>query len=214
MYPIVSIVGKSESGKTTLLERLIGELKCRGYRIAAVKHEPYGFELDQPGKDSWRLTQAGGDIVALSSPQQLAFIKQVEEDTSLHELPYLFGDDLDLILAEGFRGSDAPKIEVHRKGLGELLCPPEELFAVVSDEFLDIAVPQYSPDNISGLADVIEQKFLASPRAEDVILRVNGTTIPLNPFVKEFISHTLLGMVSPLKGMPEIKTLQILLRKS
>ena len=214
MYPIVSIVGKSESGKTTLLERLIGELKCRCYRIGVVKHEPYGFELDQPGKDSWRLTQAGGDIIALSSPQQLAFIKRVEEDTPLEELSCLFGDDLDLILADGFRGSDTPKIEVHRKGLGELLCPAEEFFAVVSDELLDVAVPQYSPDNISELADVIEQKFLASPQVEHLILRINGIPTRLNPFVKKFISHTLLGMVSVLDDVPEIKTLQILLRKS
>jgi molybdopterin-guanine dinucleotide biosynthesis protein B len=210
----ISIVGKSEAGKTTLLEQLIGELKRRGYRVGAVKHEPYGFELDQPGKDSWRLAQAGSDAIVLSSPQRLAIISQVERDTTLEELSHLLDEDFDLILAEGFRGSNAPKIEVHRKGLGELLCPPEELFAIVTDEPLDFAVPQYSPDNVPELADIIEERASALGQVEDIQIWVNGTPIPANPFVKEFISKTLLGMVSALKGVQEVKGLRISLRES
>jgi molybdopterin-guanine dinucleotide biosynthesis protein B len=214
MPAVISIVGRSEAGKTTLLEQLIGELKCRGYRIGAVKHEPYGFELDQPGKDSWRLAQAGSDAIILSSPQRLAIISQVERDATLEELSHLLDEDFDLILAEGFRGDDAPKIEVHRKELGGLLCSPEELFAIVTDEPLDFAIPQYSSDNISELTDAIEERARPFHQVEDIQIWINGTPIPTNPFVKEFISKTLLGMVSALKGVQEVKSLQISLAKS
>ena len=78
MRPIISIVGKSESGKTTLLEGLIIELKQRGYKVAVIKHASKDFELDKVGKDSWRLSQVGSEVVAISSPHKLAIIKQVE----------------------------------------------------------------------------------------------------------------------------------------
>jgi len=72
VIPVVSIVGKSNSGKTTLLEKLIPELKRRGYRVATVKHDTHGFEIDRPGKDTWRLAQAGADAVVISSGDKLA----------------------------------------------------------------------------------------------------------------------------------------------
>lgn len=162
MPPIVSIVGKSESGKTTLLEHLIGELKQRGYRIATIKHHVHGFDLDQPGKDSWRLAQAGSDAVVLSSSQKVALIKKTDHDLSLEEISSLIGGDFHLILTEGFRRDKFPKIEVHRKELGELLCPPEELLAIVTDEPLDLSILQYAFDNTKGLADLLEERFLSA----------------------------------------------------
>jgi len=213
MLPIISIVGRSESGKTILLEGLIGELKRRGYRLATVKHSVPDFDLDQPGKDSWRLAEAGSEIVVLSSPHKLAFIKQVDSEASLEELSQLIGDDFDLILTEGFRGGSAPKIEVHRKKLGGLLCSPEELFAVVTDEPLDINVPQYSPEEVEALADIIEKKVSALHQVDEILLFINGTQIPLNPFVKDIISKSLLGMVSALRGAEEVRRLRIYLRR-
>ncbi len=68
--PIVSFVGNSNSGKTTLLEMVVIELKLKEYRVVVIKHSPHGFDIDQPGKDTWRLTQAGSDIVVVSSPCQ------------------------------------------------------------------------------------------------------------------------------------------------
>ncbi len=77
MIPIVSFVGKANSGKTTLLEKVVRELKLKGYRVAVIKHSPHGFEMDHPGKDSWRLTQAGSDIVALSSSDKAVFVERL-----------------------------------------------------------------------------------------------------------------------------------------
>lgn len=213
MSVVISIVGRSSSGKTTLLENLIGELKRRGYNLATIKHSVSGFGLDQPGKDSWRLAEAGSGAVVLSSPQKVALIKPMNREATLEELLYLVDGDFDLILTEGFRGSTTPKIEVHRKELGGLLCSPEELFALVTDEPLDIAVPQFSPGEVEALVDLVEKRFLALREVEETLLIINDTPISLNPFARSIIHKTLLGMVSALRGAEEVKSLRISLRR-
>jgi len=209
----VSIVGRSNSGKTTLMEKVVVELKQRGYSLATIKHSAHDFELDHPGKDSWRLSKAGSDTVVLSSPRELALIRPVKRETTLEELLHLIGEGFDLILIEGFKNSKLPKIEVHRKELGSLVTLPEELLALVTDERLDIAVPQFSPDEVEALADLIEKKSLAWLGTDDVLLTVNGTPINLNPFVKRILGNTLLGMVSPLSGAEEVTSLRISLQR-
>ena len=158
--PVFAIVGKSSSGKTVLMEQLIAEFKRRGYKVAALKHAAGGMEMDQPGKDSWRLARAGSDAVFVSSPDKLAFIKKVEHDLDIEEILPIVGAEFDLILAEGFRKGKIPKIEVHRKELGEdLLCSPGELSAVVSDEPLNLALPQFSRGDVARIADFIEDEL-------------------------------------------------------
>lgn len=162
MPVVLSVVGRSNSGKTTLLEKLIPELKRRGHRVAVIKHSVREIDLDQPGKDSWRLAKAGSDAVVVGAPRRVALVKKTEGDPTLEELLSLIGDDYDLILVEGYKHSRIPKIEVHRRVLGDLVCSPEELFAVVTDEPLDIAVSQFSIEQGVALADLIEDRFLAS----------------------------------------------------
>src|SRR4030042_3390165 len=123
MIPIVSIVGKSDSGKTTLIEKLLPELGRRGYRVATVKHDVHGFEVDREGKDSWRHKKAGAHTVVLSSPQKVAVIRDVERDLTLEEIREKFIRDVDLILSEGYKNDVQPKIEGFRKGkYKDLLC--------------------------------------------------------------------------------------------
>ncbi|HEX3015676.1 MAG TPA: molybdopterin-guanine dinucleotide biosynthesis protein B, partial [Desulfobacteria bacterium] len=86
MTPVISIVGKSNVGKTTLIEKLIAELKRRGFKVATVKHDVHGFEIDIPGKDTWRHAQAGADVVVISSPQKLAMINRVEQELELDQI--------------------------------------------------------------------------------------------------------------------------------
>ena len=214
MRPIISIVGKSKSGKTTLLEGLIIELKQRGYTVAVIKHASDDFELDKVGKDSWRLSQAGSEVVAISSPNKLAVIKQVEHDLSPRELPHFIGGDYDLLLTEGFKRGGIPKIEVHRKEQGkELLCSPRQLLAVVTDEPLSVDVPQFSKEEVQGLADLIENRLLTQRKEDDVELVINNVPVPLKRFVRSFLAKTLLGMVSALRGVKEVKSLHIWLRR-
>jgi len=159
--PIVSIVGKSRSGKTVLMEQLIAEFKRRGYKVAALKHSRGGMEIDHPGKDSWRYAQAGSDAVLISSPYKLAFIKSLDHDLDIEEILPLFGPEFDLALVEGFKKSKIPKIEVHRKGLGDdLLCSPEELSVIVTDGSLDIDIPQLPWGDTVAIADFIEKNYV------------------------------------------------------
>ncbi|MBW2019936.1 MAG: molybdopterin-guanine dinucleotide biosynthesis protein B [Deltaproteobacteria bacterium] len=163
MPPIVSIVGKSDAGKTTLLERLIPELRARGYRIGTIKHDVHGFDIDHEGKDSWRHKQAGAHTVAISSPKKVAVIKDVVIEECLDSLASKYFLDVDIILAEGYKKEDKPKIEVFRSQVHEKpLCQGDDyLMALVSDASLDLGVPHFELDDIKGLADFVEKKFLS-----------------------------------------------------
>jgi molybdopterin-guanine dinucleotide biosynthesis protein MobB len=162
MTPIVSIVGTSNSGKTTLLEKLIPELKSRGYRVALVKHDVHGFEMDHEGKDSWRLKRAGADAVIISSPWKIALVQEVDRDSSLEQLRNRFQLDVDVILAEGFKRGAHPKIEVFRQGhRDELLCAGDDnLLAVASDVPLAVGVPCLDINDPKPLVDLIEKKIM------------------------------------------------------
>ena len=166
--PIVAIVGRSESGKTLLMEQLIAEFKRRGYKIAALKHSHCGaIEVDQPGKDTWKFAQAGSEAVCISSPRKLALIKKSDHDLRIDEVLPIIGSEFDLVLVEGFKKSNLPRIEVHREELGsDLLCSPEELSVIVTDGPLDTPladsykVPILSWADTTAIADFIERKFV------------------------------------------------------
>lgn len=156
MVSIVCFVGHSGVGKTTLLEKVIVNLRGRGLQVAAIKHAPHGFEMDEPGKDSWRLTRAGCNAVILSSPQKMALIEQQQPEPTLDELASMLQDKVDIILAEGYKNSDKPKIEVFRSGISErLICSPQELLAIVSDQPILLDVPQFRFTEVDRIADLI-----------------------------------------------------------
>jgi molybdopterin-guanine dinucleotide biosynthesis protein B len=162
MPKIVSFVGKSDSGKTTLLSKLIPVLKDRGYRIGVIKHAHHGFNLDREGKDSDVYGKAGADGVMLASPFGMALMIPFAEEKPLDRLlPYF--SDMDLIITEGYKKSPYPKIEVFRREkhgtpLGNSL---ENLIAIVTDDPVESGLPVFSPGDISGLADFIRRNFLS-----------------------------------------------------
>ena len=162
MPPIISIVGKSGSGKTTLLEKLIAELKKRGYKIGTIKHAPGKFDIDEKGKDSWRHRQAGADTVVVASIGKIAMMKN-EDHATLDDLEKYF-PDMDIIITEGFKKENKPKIEVfraerHRKSL----CPGDSnLIAFVTNTQQKLSVPTFGLEEIKELADFVEKKYLTA----------------------------------------------------
>jgi molybdopterin-guanine dinucleotide biosynthesis protein B len=167
LIPIISIVGRSNTGKTTLIEKLIPELRRRGYRVATIKHNVHGFDIDHEGKDSWRHKKAGARLTVIASPHRIAVIEDVSKDYELSELRDGYIRDVDVILSEGFKVNPHPKIEVVRAEMKHSpLCSREDnLLAIVSDEPVDRGVPCLDIDDIRGIADLIEDKFLKGKTA-------------------------------------------------
>jgi molybdopterin-guanine dinucleotide biosynthesis protein B len=160
MPQMISIVGRSQSGKTTLIEKLIPALKHRGYKIGTIKHSHHIFDFDKTGKDSWRHKDAGADTVIIASPGKIAMVKN-DYLGSLDGLQRFF-DDLDLIITEGYKKEDKPKIEVVRaaRHADVLLENDKHLVAVVSDVELQLNVPVFDLEDVDRLADFIEEKYL------------------------------------------------------
>ncbi|MFC2023083.1 molybdopterin-guanine dinucleotide biosynthesis protein B [Chloroflexota bacterium] len=212
MPPIVAIVGRSESGKTTLIEKLVPELKSRRYRVATIKHTHRDPVFDQPEKDSWRHIQAGSEITAVGSQDKIVVIKTVAQPPTLDQIARCLGEDCDIIIAEGFKKSGAPKIEVHRKESGPPLTTVRKLIAIVTDEPLETKARQFSPEDVKGLADLLEKGFIV-PQRQRAILYVNENPVTLTMFPKEFITSTIVGMLSTLKGVERVKSIDLFLRK-
>lgn len=167
MIPVVSVVGNSGVGKTTFLEKLIPVLKQRGYRLAALKHDVHNFEIDYPGKDSWRLTKAGSDIVIISAGHKLAMMETVEEERPLERLVEMVGDRVDMVLTEGYRGAGALKIEVSRKAHSTTLTARmDDLLAIVTDHPFPLDTPQFGLDDAVPVADFLEERFALTPRRQ------------------------------------------------
>ena len=158
--PIVCFVGRSNSGKTTFIERVIPELVRAGYRIATVKHAGHGFDLDTEGKDSWRHKQAGASTVVILSKGSMAMFADVSDQMKVEDVRDRFLDDsYDLIIAEGWKHEGYPKIIIIRDQIGEIPISPEGLLAVVSDKPLNVGVPAFDLNDVSGVAALIMKQF-------------------------------------------------------
>jgi len=158
--PLVGIVGRSNAGKTTLIEKLLPELIRLGLSVGTIKHDVHGFDIDVPGKDSWRHKRAGARRTVISSPAKLALIEDTDHDLSLDELLEFFRG-LDLVLAEGYKRENRPKVEVYRpEAHPEPLCRLDKnLIALVSDIPLALNVPRFGLEDAAGLAAFLKQYF-------------------------------------------------------
>lgn len=162
---VVSFVAKSGTGKTTLIEQVISTLKERGWKVGAIKHDAHRFDIDHPGKDSYRLTAAGADTMLICSPEKLALVKRHNESPPVDELLRQYFSDMDIVLTEGFKQSGLPKIEVHRaERSATLLCRGEQhdptLIALVSDIIWELDVPCLDLNNPCSVADFIEKRLI------------------------------------------------------
>ena len=158
--PMVAVIGHSGSGKTTFLEKLIPELTRRGLKVGSIKHDVHGFEMDKPGKDSWRHKHAGALTTVISSPYQIGMVMDVEYDHRPDELLSLF-TGMDIILTEGYKQSNIPKLEIFRaETTPEPLCKNDEkLMALITDAHIDLNVPVFSTRAVEKVADFLIDQF-------------------------------------------------------
>jgi molybdopterin-guanine dinucleotide biosynthesis protein B len=210
MLPIISIVGRSKTGKTTLAEKLIAELKSRGYRVASIKHAQE-IHFDQ-GKDSERHLSAGSEATAVATSDRFVMIKPISPATTLDEMAYYLGEEYDIIITEGFKQGNTAKIEVHRASVGPPLENIKRLIAIATDEPLHTTARQFGLDDVKALADLIEQGFII-PQSERLSLYINGKPLPLTMFPRKIIASVITNMAQGLKGVVEIKNLQVWLSK-
>jgi len=163
--PAIAFIARSGTGKTTLVEALIAELTARGRRVGALKHDAHQFEIDRPGKDSRRFTEAGAEVMVLASDAAVAMVKMTAQPENLDNILQKWFNGLDLILVEGYKTSDLPKIEVQRAVLAQPLlsrgeCHDPNLVAVVSDVRQDLDVPVLPLGEPALVADWLEARYL------------------------------------------------------
>jgi len=157
--PVLAIVGRSNSGKTTLMEKLVSGLTAKGLRIATIKHSHHQPEMDTPGKDSWRHKQAGASTSLLVGPEQMLMVSDVDETLNPQLLTTRLFADYDLVLVEGYASVPGPKIEVLRvERSSTLRCAESELIAVATDiSDLKVSVPLLDMNDTQSLIDFILQ---------------------------------------------------------
>lgn len=152
--PVIAFAAYSGTGKTTLIEKIILNLKKRNLRVAVIKHDGHRFEIDHEGKDSWRFSHAGADITIISSSEKMAYIEQRE--LSLQQQIDMV-HDVDLILVEGYKNAHLPQIGIARKETGKgFTAELDRFIALVSDyEDLDTDLPSFHLNDIDQITDFI-----------------------------------------------------------
>ena len=161
---VLSIVGKKNSGKTTLIEKLIPHLIRMGYKVGTVKHDTHGFDIDHEGKDTWRHKAAGASTVVISCPWKISMIKDLNEERTLDQIIQDHFADADLVLTEGYKRAGKPQIEVYRRLAHTSPLHTKEnqgtLIGLVSDTYLDLGVPFLEINDISSIARFVQKRIM------------------------------------------------------
>jgi len=162
MPSVLALIGRPNCGKTTLIEKLIPALVEKGVRVGTVKHHHGEIQMDTPGKDTWRHKQAGAQVVLLSSPSGIGLIQDTAGDTPVENLVSSYFQKVDLVIAEGYKWSTLPKIEVFRSTLYDepMQEPGETLIGMVSDVEIRPDLPWFRPEDVVLLADFILEKII------------------------------------------------------
>jgi molybdopterin-guanine dinucleotide biosynthesis protein B len=161
---VIGLAGWSGAGKTTLLTRLIPLLREQGLRVSVIKHAHHNFDVDVPGKDSWRHRQAGAEEVLVSSANRWALMHELRGAREPH-LPELLAklSRVDLVIVEGYKTEPHRKLEVHRAANGKPLLFPSDagIVGVVSDVAVETTLPTAHLDDIAGVAAMVRRSAIS-----------------------------------------------------
>jgi len=192
MVTVIGFYGYSNTGKTTTIEYIIEELTNRGFKVATVKITDKPISIDKEGKDTWRYSEKGAEVISLSSTIETSFILKHREDLSSIINYIIYLSDIDVILVEGVNDISTEKIR-----FGDI-------------PLRENTVLTYDGDNEKILKIIID-KVKEEKYMEDIIeLKVNGKKIPLSRFPKDFIIQTITGMIKSLRGVDgEVKEVEL-----
>lgn len=198
----VAIIGASDTGKTRLITALVEELRKRGLKCGVLKKASHEIELDVEGKDSWQFIKAGAEVSAVMTDEKLFLVKKRKVDDTLLETALDKFSGVDFLLVEGGKRESAFKkiLRVQNADDHNLINPPEDLIAVVSDEPFSSPFPFFLAEEVQKLAEFLLN--VLEPMEPLVKLKVDGQVIPLNAFVQNLVAETVKGMVRALKGIP------------
>ncbi len=210
---ILSIVGYSKSGKTTLIEKIIPLLTGKGYSVGVIKHTEHDFSLDQPGTDSDRFGRSGADGVVVVGAGRIGFQGKIDETgASLpDQIEQSFLSDRDIVLTEGFKKGNKPKIAVLTEGKEAQLFKDIEgsIVATVGEKAFRKDLPHFKPDDPAGLVALLEQRFLKDRNRPSIRVILDGKNIPMNQFVQEIVRSGIMGILSPLKGFGDSRRIEV-----
>ena len=161
MTPVLCFVGRSNTGKTTVIERLIPMLKAKGITVATIKHHNHPFEIDYEGKDTYRHKAAGARTAMIVSSRKIALVKDLDRELSLTQIVAQYAHDVDLVIVEGYKAERLPKIEVYnfREHTPPLAADDANLLALISDIEMPARVPVFLRDDIQGIAAFIVREL-------------------------------------------------------
>ena len=213
MLPIVTFAGFSDSGKTTLVSKVIRELTDRGFRVASIKHEGGGHDFKMSDSDSVRHKRSGAVCSIVSNNKGFLAHCDSPTDRSPIELVYLMPANTDIIVCEGFKNANLPKIEVVRRDNLKSRSNERDSnrIAVVSDDssVRDNVLPFFDINDAVGVASFIEERFLAKAPPFRLQLVVNGEAVPTKDFLLEMLTYSIQGLIKPLKGCDNPKEIII-----
>lgn len=212
MQPVVCVVARNREDAPPVVEELIRDLTAKGLRVAAIVESEHEIAVDGLPEETARYCSAGSESVNVRSPGLTIATRRPHEDPSLDELVWEMRDEYDIVLADGFRRSSYPKIEILRPG-GQLLCHKNELLAIVGERPEDVDIPSFAPGKLAPLAELVRRRFMTSEVAEDAALFIDGARLPLHLFVRQMLASTILGMVRALKGVEDPRSVVVAVKR-
>ncbi len=210
MIPMIAFVGEKKNGKTFILEKLIPVLIQRGENIGVLKHTGHGFKLDYPETDTFKFSRAGAKMVAIAGKGKVGIYGEPGFDPDPEAARDLFLPALDAVLVEGYKSSHLPKIIVALKGnLPDWAKDLPGLIAVVSPKKPEFKVKYFKPNQIGKIADLVEGYIETHRKKREVKIYLDGKSLQIKPFIKDFFLNTIVAMVASLRDSAGAKRIQI-----